>query len=268
MKKRTQNIVIELKEATYIGWNEKDKCIELRNSEGHVSDKHLVSIGEAYKREGKRPKVLRQFINPTGGVIGTDPKPIVYDRYLAVDTSYKPFGENYICTTGCLMLNQHLDHDKGINRGDAIIMNAPPPLIFLAKPGINPERYGWMKVIEGLLKSEFYNIDWSYGIVVDSDLKDLPKINAKEEPICDEFYCPDNISLIYASADVGKEHLTNKLIRATDKIANESLKIALASFEGKESEEIPNQFHALGSLNNEVHLSLQADLIKSLKANF
>ena len=58
------------------------------------------------------------------------------------------------------------------------------------------------------------------GIVVDSDLGNIPDYNTGKKPIIDTFYLPDKITLLYASSDAGKEYLPNKLIAVCDKEAN------------------------------------------------
>ncbi len=107
-----------------------------------------------------------------------------------------------------------------------------------------------MKVIDGLLRSELFNSNWAYGIVVDSDLDILQKINAREEPIFDDFFIPENVTLIYASADSGKETLINKLIRATDRVARNSLETALEQSCGKGSFEFSREFWDITTLND------------------
>jgi hypothetical protein len=42
-------------------------------------------------------------------------------------------------------------------------------------------------------------------------------------PIIDDFYLPADFTLIYASADVGKEYVPNRLISLCDKEANSVL---------------------------------------------
>lgn len=140
MKKRTQFVKIELRGDVHFNWNKEKKCFELLNSRGEISDKHLVSVGDAYHREGKKPKVLREVKNPTGGIINLQHRSVDYDRYLAIDTSYKNFGGNYICATGSLCIEQHIDHEKGLRKGEKIAMISFPRLIFLAKQGSKPER--------------------------------------------------------------------------------------------------------------------------------
>lgn len=256
MKKRVPYIKIELREDTQINWNKEEKCLELLNSQGDVSEKHLVSIGDAYLREEKRPKVLREVENPTGGIVNIFSTEVFYDRYLAVDTSYKAFGDNYMCAAASLCVEQSIDHKRGLRKGDQITIRSLPRLLFLAKPGINPERYGWMRMIDALLRYEGFNSHWSYGVVVDSELGSLQRINAREEPIVADFFIRDNISLIYASADAGKENLLNKLIRATDGVAKKSLETALESYAGHELFKFQRDFWDLTVLNDTVPIIL------------
>jgi hypothetical protein len=206
--------------------NKNDKCFESRNSEGDVSKKHWIN-----------------------------PRSATYDRYFVINTSYKPFGENLICATSCLAINQDIDHDQMLKKGDQISVFEMPRLIFLAKQGTNPERYGWMKVIDALLRSDLFNVAWSYGVVVDNDLNDLQKINVGEKPILDDFFTPDNVSLIYASADAGKESLIGKLIRATDRVAKKSLEFALEKFDGQKSFNMQRDFWDVTTLKDKVNIS-------------
>jgi hypothetical protein len=142
-----------------------------------------------------------------------------------------------------------------LKKGDQISVFEMPRLIFLAKQGTNPERYGWMKVIDALLRSDLFNVAWSYGVVVDNDLNDLQKINVGEKPILDDFFTPDNVSLIYASADAGKESLIGKLIRATDRVAKKSLEFALEKFDGQKSFNMQRDFWDVTTLKDKVNIS-------------
>ena len=216
-------VTIELREDTNINWDSETASLQFLNSKGEISDKHLVSIGEGYAREGKTTKILRQLLNPQGGEVKVGSTTSYFDRYVGIDTSYKQSGVKLICATGGLLVNQALDHEKGLVAGEEINVLAVPRLCFFFKQGMNPERSGWMKVIDGLTQWDEYNPNFKYGVVVDSDLGILPKINAREEPVFEDFYLPDNMSLIYASADGGRESFYNVLIKAADQVAAASL---------------------------------------------
>lgn len=255
MKKRNLTAIIEIKEEVQIAWNEIEKCFELRNSEGELTEKSLISIGESYNREGKLPKILRQFKCPLNGKISFDPKNVLYDRYFAIDTSYVPYGNNLICATSALSLEQHVNNGR-LDKGEQIRTLQSPRPIFLAKSNSKPERYGWMKMIEAFLRYEAYNKEWSYGVIVDSDLDDLPKINAREEPIIDNFYLPHNMTLIYASADVGKESFLNKFIKATDCIANKTLKSALELYGNQTHIDINQDYLDMAVMNDPIKITI------------
>lgn len=235
IKIRETTIHIELRENVNIRWNKDEKSIELINSEGQISKKNLVSIGESYARSGKSPKILRQVPNRLGGVIKSGPESIHFDRYIGIDTSYEKWGQNLICSTACLTIEQKIDHINGLSKGETLKGTCYPRLVFLCKPGTNPERYGWKKYIESFANGKDFNPEFTYGIIVDSELGLLPKINAGEEPVFENYFLPDNLLLIYASADTGENYFYNKLIRATDRVAASALKKAQLYFSGQES---------------------------------
>jgi hypothetical protein len=234
-KARSTQIYVELREDAILNWNERDKALEFLNSKGEVSKKHLVSIGEGYERKGKALKILRQVVNRLGGAIKMGPEAIYFDRYIGIDTSYKVWGDNFICATACLTIDQTIDHEKGLNRGDTLEGVCLPRLIFWCKGGTNPERYGWKRFIETIVKADDFNPEYTYGIVVDSELGLLPKINAREEPVFEDYFLPSNVSLIYASADTGEDYFYNQLIRSTDRVASSALEKARQHFSGQES---------------------------------
>lgn len=234
-KPRDTTIHIELREDVKFSWNEKEKAIELLNSEGQVSKKHIVSISEGYEREGKTSKVLRQVHNRPGGTIKFGSEPIYFDRYIGIDTSYREWGDNFICATACLAIEQTIDHKNGLRKGDTLDGMCYPRLVFWCKRGTNPERYGWKKFIEEIGREEDFNSECTYGIIVDSELGLLPKINAREEPVFENYFLPPNVSLIYGSADTGEDYFYNKLIKATDRVAGSALEKARQRFSGQES---------------------------------
>ena len=255
-KERIPLVKILLRDDVHFNWNSEEMGFELLNSKGEISEKHLVSICDTYHREGKLPKVLREVQNPTGGVVKIQKRTVACDRYFAIDTNYKSFGNNYLCATASLCIDQHIDHEKGLIKGDQIKIFSVPRIVFLATPGSKPERYGWMKVVDGLLRFDGFNRDWSYGMIVDSDLDDAPKINAREEPIFGDLYLPENITLMYASADVGRESLINKLIRATDRVAKSSLDHAFVYYRSLESFRFQKEFWDIAVLNDTVNISI------------
>jgi len=82
------------------------------------------------------------------------------------------------------------------------------------------ENYAWHFLINNLIEN---SINIRVGIIVDSDLDNIPKYNNRELPIINDYFLPKNINLIYASSDAGKEFITNKLISLCDREANKLL---------------------------------------------
>lgn len=234
-KPRTTIISVELREDTQFNWNEKEKRFELLNSDGEISTKNLVSFGEGYARDKKPPKILRQLMSQIGGVIQPAAEENYADRYISIDTSYRSFGDNNLCVTAGMSTEQELDHKRGLLKGETLTGFLFPRACFIARPGANPERYGWMKVIEAVVRWKNFKPECSYGIIVDSELGLIPKMNAREEPLFGDFFLPDNMTLIYASADAGQENFYNKLIKATDQVAAISLKLAVEMHTGIEN---------------------------------
>lgn len=143
---------IVVNEDTNIVFNEGENRLEIRNSEGELSEKNLVSVCHAYRREGKAPKVLRQA-KYLQGIMNFQPENILSDRYFAIDTSYEAFGENFICATSCLILADDVPKNGAYVDGDTITILQAPSLVFLAKRNTKPERYGWKKYIETLISA-------------------------------------------------------------------------------------------------------------------
>jgi hypothetical protein len=51
------------------------------------------------------------------------------------------------------------------------------------------------------------------GLIVDSDLGNHQAFNNREIPIFDDFYLPENVTIIYASDKGGTEYLSTKMIK-------------------------------------------------------
>ena len=79
---------------------------------------------------------------------------------------------------------------------------------------INPERISWAYFTEKAVSSveKHFPIGSSIGFIVDSEENMLEAINKRWEPIHRDFYIPDQVQLIYATSDGGKEYLSNKMI--------------------------------------------------------
>lgn len=87
-----------------------------------------------------------------------------------------------------------------------------------------PENHNWKELITYIISHKNHNSKTKIGLIVDSDLGEIPEYNSREKPIIDNYFLPDNFELIYASADSSNDEITNQAIAFCDKIASEVLK--------------------------------------------
>jgi len=85
--------------------------------------------------------------------------------------------------------------------------------------GINPECAGWCLVIREIAKSPLWNMGCRIGVVVDSELGAIRQMNLREVPFFGNELLPENVTLIYASADAGGNALPNRMISYCDRLA-------------------------------------------------
>jgi hypothetical protein len=87
-----------------------------------------------------------------------------------------------------------------------------------------PENVGWMMLIDYLHFKMKDIRGKKIGIIVDSNLENLNNYNLRILPIYGNFFLPENIKLIYASSDVGKDLFPNQMLKLADKASNMCLK--------------------------------------------
>lgn len=97
-----------------------------------------------------------------------------------------------------------------------------------------PENENWIRVIEIVRKSCKCKDPRKVGIVVDSDLENIPSYNKREKPILGNYYLPKDFELIFASDKV-TDNIFNKMINESHKISREIMPKFIESY--KQSEE-------------------------------
>ena len=94
----------------------------------------------------------------------------------------------------------------------------------------NPEPQAWRRLIEYISPLTVGKV----GIVVDSELGKFPLFNSRNIPICENFFLPENVQLIYASSERDLASPLNKAIRTCDVDASKILKILSENFTSDE----------------------------------
>lgn len=110
----------------------------------------------------------------------------------------------------------------GDNKWRDMVLTRMLPVLSISDEG-NPEVSAWYRFIKFICSKTREAI----ALVVDSDLGNIPKYNARELPIYHEFYLPDNIELIYASSERDLASPLNKAINICDEDAKRILTLVI-----------------------------------------
>jgi hypothetical protein len=93
--------------------------------------------------------------------------------------------------------------------------------LFETAPEVNPETVAWHIFLRRHILPANLPPQAVVGIVVDSELGRLPKINARTEPYYDKFFLPPSVMLIYASSDAATQTIPSEMIRYCDTMASQ-----------------------------------------------
>jgi len=173
-----------------------------------------------YDRDTKTPKVLHSIPQNQRDITL---KPYItlkkYDLIFAIDTNTKKIKDNTI-SVSCVVLCK-LDYTSE-NKID--IKYAPIECFEFRNIKQKHENVAWVKAIERITNNPANNKKTKIGLVVDSDLGNIPAYNNRKMPIYSDFYLPANIELLHASSDAGKEFVLNRIISLCDREAKKLLK--------------------------------------------
>lgn len=222
-------------EISYIHIDEGQKLI-FKDEHGNLLEPSVVTVGDAYLRRSK-PKVLRELpAEPTD--IKLDVKRLLrsHDATLVVDTNYHDFGDFRLCVSASILILYEIEESRRMAN-----FSPQSSLVFSAPCTENPERFGWWDIIERFMKSPFCESSKSYGLVVDSDLRDLSGINSRQTAVWEQNYLPAGFQILYASADVRRKNYINQAISLCDKRAGKALSQILPGFDRAKMRERLNQ---------------------------
>lgn len=174
-------------------------------------------VESSYERKNKQKqlKILnRSHVQTEQLIVNPNRALQKYNLIYAIDTNSEYINDKYISVSGIVIC-------KIIPHTTYIIVQYGFIDYFIAYDILGkPENFAWKNIIETIDQNN--NIG-QIGIIVDSDLGNIPTYNNHEKPIYENFYLPPNFELIYGSSDVGKEYLSNILIKECDKKAKEML---------------------------------------------
>lgn len=234
----------------YVYVGHRDKFREIRVEDGRLFVELLsgatVPADSAftqteYVRANGRPKVLNRTLDARAARL---PHYLAseFDVVFAIDTNTKPIGRE---TVSVATVVEALPRATSPTR--VVVLHRP--LVTLAFKNchvVPPERFAWWKFLRFVETRMGDVIKQRIGIITDHDLRNHKSYNDATAPIGGDVYLPDNVTLLYASADTGREGITNALIRQCDREAARVFRglerFGLATVDGREMrlEQLPD----------------------------
>jgi len=198
-----------------LGISQKGKFFGLKNGTS-VPLNGQMSVELSYPRE-KKPKYLscgpvdpeRLFINPSLPLLE-------FDHVFAIDTNNRII-RNQKVSVACIA---HC-YSENIQTDQAVLRYTLAAWFEFRNIIKKPENVAWCELILAIQNEERFK-DQKIALLVDSDLGCHERFNNRELPIFDEFFLPDNFSIIYATTDSGG-YLINKIISLCDKRSKDLL---------------------------------------------
>jgi hypothetical protein len=169
-----------------------------------------AAVETVYAR-AKGRKVLNRIETTLGRLsIQTDASLLRFDTILALDTNTRLIGENLL-SVGVVIYGK-IAQDASVPSIDIATWMA----IEIRNTTRSAELLAWKTFLDRLDRSHDRANFGRVGFIVDAHLGDIDAINMRRRPILDDYILPENVELIYASADAGAECVPNKMIRKAD----------------------------------------------------
>lgn len=190
-------------------WDSKKQVLTLRviRNEKNISARKVV-LTQFYMRESGKPKYLNEIElkKPSDFEFSHSNLLKKFDYFWAIDTNQKDiFGS--IANVAVITAS---------NTFNVAEFKSTLAIVFGSIEG-NPELYAWKKFICFVMNNIENSLSKSFALIVDSELGKLSQFNSQELPIYKDFFLPENWTLIYATADSGKQSIFNKMLIESDK---------------------------------------------------
>lgn len=220
-KKRETNIFFDMgKPVTFnkLSISKTGNIVLMKDDQEILPEKVFIETSYSRDNPKKQKKVLNKLpLDPQKIVASADKAFNKYYSIFAIDTNTEFINQNKISVCSIVLCK--------INPGDeySIARFGLVKTIEYWNIQEKPELIALIDVIDMIISNPTFNRNWKIGIVIDTELDKLLKINNREIPIYYDCFLPEEIELIYASAEVGKEYLPNIMINQCDKEAKKIL---------------------------------------------
>ena len=208
-----QNVVVNISDKNIVVLDEKGNELPITT----MKVKKTRPRASSYK---KGDKTISECIVDTATLSVNRTVYENFDVVYAIDTNTKQNSDSWFSVGALVKLIKFEEEEK-----DTFTYEIKPIQYITSankQHKANMEQWVWLKVIE--LIREHEPADKKIGLVVDSDMNNVDKYNNKEKKICDREFLPENITLLYASADNKNYNILTIMIAKADKFASEYLK--------------------------------------------
>lgn len=190
----------------------------LTDKNGHRYVEEDVEIETSFQGEKKR-RIVQNAVGLPGGVNSVGEILKNFDIVYASDTNTKLMPDGITrCSAGVAFKGEICQTSE---QGGTLTCRPYRLIRWVWNAEAKIENITWKGIIQEIQKDE--QSTKRIGLVVDSDLGNLEAYNNRTLPLTEDFYLPENFSLLYASADYTDEW-SNKMIRMCDREAAGQLK--------------------------------------------
>ena len=248
-----------------LGISTTGRVVGIRNGQA------LPLIGESaieygYNRKHNFKLLSKGPIATSNLYLTPDPVLLEFDHVFAVDTNTKDIGGDKVSVAAVLHCIIGPKNNTSVNISYSFLGWFEYRNIIGKE-----ENLAWMQLSIAIAKEPGYE-EQKIALLVDSDLMCHDQYNKGELPIYGNYYLPSNTTLIYASADGGKEVLINRLIGFCDSKAKELLgylvnqeyipDISMAKIEGQPYSHLRQWYPNEECESNKLNLSGLDDLLR------
>ncbi|WP_029847486.1 hypothetical protein, partial [Vibrio parahaemolyticus] len=215
-EERYGDLVLVLKDGEQVASTvEENEVITLFNPQGVRVIPEYCQVGLGYHTAKGKFKVTNS-VPSINDPISTNLYKLLskYDVLYAIDTNKKVVnGTDY-----CISNRMHLQLELLRSQCWQLKLTRLPAYIFTnPTKGEHEEKIGWVQFMQS---ERLADKDLRIGLVTDHDLGYLPLLNRRQKEIPGMGLLPENIELIYASADRDKGSPLNKAVMSCDADSN------------------------------------------------
>jgi hypothetical protein len=177
-------------------------------------------VESGYNRKKGLKSLVRANLNPNQLYINPNRSIEGYDLILAIDTNTRQLDNEQVSLTAVVV-------GKNVNvqiPGNIVMDIGVGQCFDFRNAKCKPENLGWYQIIQMLQRNPSFNDQMKVAFIVDSDLGNLKAFNEQIKPILNDYFLPNNFTLIYASAENPTESIANKMIAEADSVSRNLLK--------------------------------------------